>query len=92
MAEGLPRANMAAWLAAQERLSAGPGAGGPRPMEGDEALRLHAGDLVVVDESAMTDTAALAAIHLHVDAAGRSCCSSGTTSSSARWAPAAAWT
>ena len=37
---------------------------------GDEAWRLHAGDLVVVDESAMTDTAALAAIHRYVEAAG----------------------
>ena len=36
----------------------------------DEAWRLRAGDLVVVDESAMADTAALAAIHRHVEAAG----------------------
>ena len=34
------------------------------------AWRLRAGDLVVVDESAMTDTADLAAIHRHVEAAG----------------------
>ena len=38
----------------------------PQPIDGDEAWRLRAGDLVVVDESAMTDTAALAAIHRHV--------------------------
>ena len=69
-AEGLTASNVAAWLGAQRRLSTGPGAGGPRPVEGDQAWRLHAGDLVVVDESAMTDTAALAAIHNHVDAAG----------------------
>lgn len=69
-AEGLDARNVAAWLAAQHRLAGGAGSGGPRPVAGDEAWRLHAGDLVVVDESAMTDTAALAAIHHHVDAAG----------------------
>ena len=69
-AEGLTARNVAAWLATQDRLAAGPGSGGPQPVEGDEAWRLHAGDLVVVDESAMTDTAALAAIHRHVDAVG----------------------
>ncbi|WP_246633755.1 MobF family relaxase, partial [Pseudonocardia nigra] len=68
--EGLTARNVAAWLAAQERLSAGPGEGGLQLAERDEALRLHAGDLVVVDESAMTDTAALAAIHSRVDSAG----------------------
>jgi hypothetical protein len=69
-AEGLTARNVARWLATQDRLTASPGAGGPRPVEGDEAWRLHSGDLVVVDESAMTDTTALAAIHRHVDAAG----------------------
>jgi len=69
-AEGLNARNVAAWLAAQNRLTTGPGAGGPRSTGDDESLRLHAGDLVVVDESAMTDTAALAAIHARVDAAG----------------------
>lgn len=68
--EGVTASNVAAWLGAQRRLAAGPGSGGPRPVDGDEAWRLHGGDLVVVDESAMTDTAALAAIHSHVDAAG----------------------
>ncbi|MFC4950784.1 MobF family relaxase [Pseudonocardia sp. GCM10023141] len=69
-AEGLIARNIAAWLAAQNRLAAGAGSAGPRPGPGDEELRLHAGDLVVVDESAMTDTAALAAIHARVEAAG----------------------
>jgi len=68
--EGVTASNVAAWLGTQRRLSAGPGSGGPRPREADTAWQLHAGDLVVVDESAMTDTAALAAIHSHVDAAG----------------------
>ena len=70
IAEGLTARNVPAWLATQDRLAAGPGSGQPQPVEGDEAWRLHAGDLVVVDESAMTDTAALAAIHRHVDAVG----------------------
>jgi len=69
-AEGLNARNVAAWLAAQNRLTTGAGAGGPRSTGDDEDLRLHAGDLVVVDESAMTDTAALAAIHARVEAAG----------------------
>ena len=69
-AEGLTARNVAAWLGTQRRLSAGAGSGGPRPVAGDEAWRLHAGDLVVVDESAMTDTADLAAIHDRVDTAG----------------------
>ena len=69
-AEGLQARNVARWLATQARLAAGPGSDGPRPVEGDEAWRLHAGDLVVIDESAMTDTAALAEIHKHADAAG----------------------
>ncbi|MDN5749687.1 MAG: AAA family ATPase, partial [Pseudonocardia sp.] len=69
-AEGLTARNVTRWLDTQTRLAAGPGAGGPRPVDGDQAWRLHAGDLVVVDESAMTDTASLAAIHEHVDAAG----------------------
>ncbi|MGD9525578.1 MAG: MobF family relaxase [Pseudonocardia sp.] len=67
--EGLTARNAAAWLATQRRLATGTGSG-PRPVDGDEAWRLRAGDLVVVDESAMTDTAALAAIHSHIDAVG----------------------
>jgi hypothetical protein len=62
--EGLTARNVARWLHAQDRLGSGRASGD------DEAWRLRAGDLVVVDESAMTDTAALAAIHWHVDAAG----------------------
>ncbi|MCE0763371.1 relaxase domain-containing protein [Pseudonocardia kujensis] len=54
--EGLWARNVAQWLGAQERDEPG--------------WRLRAGDLVVVDESAMTDTPALAAIHERVDAAG----------------------
>ena len=69
-AEGLTARNVAAWLGTQTRLAAGPGAAGPRPVDGDAVWRLRAGDLVVVDESAMTDTAALAAIWAHVQAAG----------------------
>ncbi|MHA6629148.1 MobF family relaxase [Pseudonocardia sichuanensis] len=69
-AEGLAASNVAAWLGAQRRLAADPGSSGPRPRDADQAWRLHAGDLVVVDESAMTDTAALAAVHGHVEAAG----------------------
>jgi len=67
-AEGLTARNVARWLATQDRLTA-PGAE-PRTGGEDSAWRLRAGDLVVVDESAMTDTPALAAIHRHVDAAG----------------------
>ena len=40
------------------------------PTADDLAWRLDPGDLVVVDESAMADTADLAAIHRHVEAAG----------------------
>lgn len=69
-AEGLTARNVTRWLDTQATLARGPGAGGPQPVEGDEAWRLHAGDLVVVDESAMTDTAALAAIFGHVEVAG----------------------
>ncbi|MCO1658901.1 MobF family relaxase [Pseudonocardia humida] len=67
--EGLTARNVARWLATQDRLSAGAGSGGPQPVDTDAAWRLRAGDLVVVDESAMTETAALAAIHRHVEAA-----------------------
>jgi hypothetical protein len=44
--------------------------GQPATIDGDEAWRLHPGDLVVVDESAMTDTPALVAIHRRVEDAG----------------------
>jgi hypothetical protein len=69
-AEGLSARNVARWVATQHRLAAGGGEGGPGPVEQDVAWRLHAGDLVVVDESAMTDTAALAEVHRHVERAG----------------------
>ncbi|OLM11560.1 MobF family relaxase [Pseudonocardia sp. Ae505_Ps2] len=62
--EGLDARNVAAWLATQDRLHTG------RTRDEDEAWRLGEGDLLVVDESAMTDTAALAAIHRHADTAG----------------------
>lgn len=58
--EGLSAANTTAWLGAQRRLAAvRPGA--PDGF-GDERWRLHAGDLVVVDEAGMTTTDDLAAI------------------------------
>jgi hypothetical protein len=52
-AEGLAARNVARWLTTQDRLAAGPGADSPQssPEGGEWALR--AGDLVVVDESAM---------------------------------------
>ena len=68
--EGLTARNVDRWLTTQQRLTAGPGSDDPQPIDGDEAWRLHAGDLVVVDESAMTDTVALAAIWAYVEAAG----------------------
>jgi hypothetical protein len=67
-AEGLTARNVTRWLDTQSRLEASPGERGP--VGDDEAWRLRAGDLVVVDESAMTDTSALAAVHRHVDQAG----------------------
>ncbi|AEA22317.1 TrwC relaxase [Pseudonocardia dioxanivorans CB1190] len=66
--EGLTARNVARWLATQDRLAA-PLAEG-RAVGDNAGWALRGGDLVVVDESAMTDTAALAAIHRHVDAAG----------------------
>ena len=66
--EGLTARNVARWLATQDRLTAP--AAEARAGDDDAGWALRSGDLVVVDESAMTDTAALAAIHRHVDAAG----------------------
>ncbi|RZT89047.1 conjugative relaxase-like TrwC/TraI family protein [Pseudonocardia sediminis] len=66
--EGLTASNITRWLGAQDRLAAAPSE--RRTVDGDEAWRLREGDLVVIDESGMTDTAALAAIHAHADAAG----------------------
>jgi hypothetical protein len=56
-AEGLAARNITRWLATQDRLAE------DRQFGDDKAWRLRAGDLVVVDESAMADTAALARIH-----------------------------
>ena len=55
--EGLAARNITRWLATQDRLAE------DRPFGDDKAWRLRDGDLVVVDESAMADTAALARIH-----------------------------
>jgi hypothetical protein len=62
--EGLEARNVARWLATQQRLTDGAAS------SEDLAWRLGAGDLVVVDESAMTNTADLAAIHQHGAKAG----------------------
>ena len=61
--EGLSARNIVSWLATQQRLADG------HPFADDRAWRLRAGDMVVVDESAMADTAALAQIHEHCKAA-----------------------
>ncbi|GAA3242489.1 hypothetical protein GCM10017691_46620 [Pseudonocardia petroleophila] len=66
--EGLTTRNVARWLATQDRFTAG--AAESRALDEDAPWRLREGDLVVVDESAMTDTPALAAIHRHAAAAG----------------------
>lgn len=63
-AEGLTARNVTAWLNAQERLAAGRGS--PE----DQALALREGDLVVVDESSMANTPALAAIRDRCGSAG----------------------
>jgi conjugative relaxase-like TrwC/TraI family protein len=62
--EGLTARNITQWLNTQRRLAAG------TAQNADSEWRLNAGDLVVVDESAMADTAALAAIHAYVQQAG----------------------
>ncbi len=67
-AEGLTCRNVARWLATQHRLAAGTAEG--RLVDDDAGWALRAGDLVVVDESAMTDTPALAAIRDYVERAG----------------------
>jgi conjugative relaxase-like TrwC/TraI family protein len=63
-AEGLHARNIARWLGTQNRMEEGKASGD------DNKWRLHAGDLVVVDESAMANTTDVAAIHHHVTAAG----------------------
>ncbi|HEX4103173.1 MAG TPA: MobF family relaxase [Pseudonocardiaceae bacterium] len=62
--EGLSARNIARWLRIQDRLADG------RPVGDDQAWRLGAGDLVMVDESSMVDRTTLAAVHEHVTAAG----------------------
>jgi conjugative relaxase-like TrwC/TraI family protein len=62
--EGLQALNIARWLGIQQRLDA---SDGPSP---DERWRLRRGDLVVIDESAMTNTADLARVHDRVLTAG----------------------
>jgi conjugative relaxase-like TrwC/TraI family protein len=62
--EGLTATNIARWLAAQSRLDTA------APLVGDERWGLRVGDLVVIDESAMSNTADLAAVHDRVHAAG----------------------
>ncbi|MCF7552610.1 MobF family relaxase [Pseudonocardia sp. WMMC193] len=63
--EGLTTRNVARWLATQYRLGTA-----DEVLDQDTRWRLNSGDLVVVDESAMTDTPALSAIHRHVASAG----------------------
>lgn len=65
-AEGLAAANTSAWLAAQTRIEEN------RALETDARWVIGAGDLVVIDESSMADTAAVAAAHARVEAAGAS--------------------
>jgi conjugative relaxase-like TrwC/TraI family protein len=55
--EGLTARNIARWLGTHQRLAVG------APFGDDLDWRLSRGDLVVVDESAIADTAQLAAIH-----------------------------
>jgi hypothetical protein len=62
--EGVAARNIAQWLGVQHRIGQG------RASEEDREWQLRSGDLVVVDESAMTNTADLAQIHRHVTAAG----------------------
>ncbi|MQA63401.1 MAG: relaxase domain-containing protein [Actinophytocola sp.] len=62
--EGVEARNISRWLSTQQRLTA------EEALPEDADWRLRAGDLVVVDESAMADTAALATIHAHVSNAG----------------------
>jgi hypothetical protein len=63
-AEGLAARNISRWLATQHRLATG------AVTADDNAWQLNAGDLIVVDESAMTNTTHLAAIQRHARAAG----------------------
>jgi conjugative relaxase-like TrwC/TraI family protein len=62
--EGLTARNITRWLDTQARLADG------STHPDDLPWRLGRGDVVVVDESAMADLAALADIHRHVETAG----------------------
>jgi hypothetical protein len=62
--EGIRARNITRWLATQHRLATG------KPRGDDPDWRLRREDLVVVDESAMADTAALAQIQMFVKQAG----------------------
>ncbi len=62
--EGLAAANTSAWLATQARLAGG------RTREGDDGWVLGADDVVVIDESSMADTPAIAAVYARVKAVG----------------------
>jgi hypothetical protein len=62
--DGLETRNVARWLATQERLAAG----GTR--EDDVAWQLAAGDLVLIDESAMANTSDITRIRERVETAG----------------------
>ncbi|MFC5136781.1 MobF family relaxase [Actinomycetospora rhizophila] len=61
--EGIDARNVKRWLDTQDRLAVG------AQIDDAATWRLRSGDLVVVDESAMADTTALAAIYEHVEAA-----------------------
>lgn len=62
--DGLETRNVSRWLATQDRLSTGSARGD------DESWRLVDGDLVLIDESAMANTADITRIRKHVTAAG----------------------
>ncbi|WP_132421552.1 AAA family ATPase [Pseudonocardia endophytica] len=66
--DGLTTANTHRWLGAQRRLDTAR-LGAPDRF-GDDALRLRAGDLVVVDEAGMAGTTELGEIHQRCQAAG----------------------
>jgi hypothetical protein len=65
-AEGLAAANTTAWLAAQTRIAE------HRALDTDTQWAIRPGDLVVIDESSMSDTAAVAAVHARIEAVGAS--------------------